>query len=357
MIKTLKNRTGNSFEDFRLGSRIAHATPRTITEGDRSLYIGLTGSRDAMSSARTVSDEVGLPNQPMDAFLVFNIAFGKTVPDISLNALANLGYADVRFLAPVYAGDTLRVESEVIGLRETSSGNSGVVYVRSTGYNQFALPVLSWVRWVLVQKRDPNAMAPEPTVPELPSVVDASALVVPPYGTSVAHVSMATGCDDFWQDYESDERIDHPSAMTINDSDHSIATRLYQNTAKVHFDARRMATTPTGKRLVYGGHVISMCRALSYDGLENAIAVLAINGGTHVSPTHAGDTICCATKVLERIDLGHPYVGALRLRMIGAKDTDDASRIAFPTAIGAKAAYEPNIVLDLDYTVAVPKRP
>jgi 2-methylfumaryl-CoA hydratase len=145
--------------------------------------------------------------------------------------------------------------------------------------------------------------------------------------------------------------------MTINDSDHSTATRLYQNTAKVHFDAQLMRATPAGKRLVYGGHVISMCRSLAYDGLENAIGVLAINGGSHVAPSYAGDTLCCATTVVERIDLGHPTVGALRLRMLGAKDLDSSSQIVFPSAAGAKADYAPSIVLDLDYTVVVPKKP
>ena len=356
-MTTSKSRTGNFFEDFHVGMRIPHATPRTLTEGDRALYVGLTGSRDAVTSARTVSELVGLPRQPLDPILVFNVAFGKTVPDISLNAIANLGYADVRFLLPVASGDTLRVETEVIGLRETSNGKSGVVYVRSDASNQDGELVLTWARWVLVRKRDARVPPPPPVEPELPGVVDARALVVPRYGDDVARIATATRCNDFWEDYAPAERIDHPSAMTINDSDHSTATRLYQNTAKVHFDAQMMKATPAGKRLVYGGHVISVCRALSYDGLENAIGVLAINSGSHVAPVYAGDTICCATTVVERLDLGHPRVGALRLRTIGAKDLDSSAQIAFPTDAGAKAKHAPSVVLDLDYTVVVPKTP
>lgn len=356
-MKTNKNRTGNFFEDFSIGMRITHPTPRTLTDGDRSLYIGLTGSRDAVTSAQTVSELVGLARQPLDPILVFNVAFGKTVPDISLNAIANLGYADVRFLAPVHSGDTIRVDSEIIGLRETSNGKSGVVYTRSNAVNQLGQPVLTWVRWVMVRKRDPGAPASAAHTPELLAAVNAQALVVPGYGSEVARVASATGFEDFWEDYEAGERIDHPSAMTINDSDHSTATRLYQNTAKVHFDAHLMKSTPAGKRLVYGGHVISVCRTLSYDGLENAIAVLAINGGTHVAPTYAGDTLICATTVVERVDLGHPLVGALRLRTLGAKDLDDSSQIVFPPNIGAKAKYSSAVVLDLDYTVVIPKKP
>ena len=93
------------------------------------------------------------------------------------------------------------------------------------------------------------------------------------------------------EDYKVGERIDHVAAMTLNDSDHSMATRLYQNTAKAHFDAQAMTASPAGRRLVYGGHVMSVCKALSYDGLENVLTILAIHGGRHVSPSFAGDTL------------------------------------------------------------------
>ena len=352
-----KSRRGNFFEDFRMGMCLTHPTPRTLSEGDRSLYIALTGSRDAVSSARTVAAAAGLLRQPLDPWLVFNIAFGKTVPDISLNAVANLGYADGRFLAPVYSGDTLRVDSEIIGLRETSNGRCGVVYTRSTATNQQGQAVLTWVRWVLVHKRDPKAPSVEAVTPQLPAAVAANALVVPDYGPGVAQIAQATGVHDGWEDYEPGERIDHPSAMTINDSDHSMATRLYQNTAKVHFDARLMAATPAGKRLVYGGHIISVCRALAYDGLENVLGVLALNGGSHVAPTYAGDTLCCTTTVVERIDLSHPHVGALRLRTVGAVNLDGPQHITIAQPGPAKAADASGVVLDLDYTVAIPKKP
>jgi 2-methylfumaryl-CoA hydratase len=300
---------------------------------------------------------VGLDRWPLDAILVFNVAFGKTVPDISLNAIANLGYADVRFLQPVYCGDTLRVESEIVGLKENSNGKSGVVYTRSSAFNQQAQMVLTWVRWVMIRKGNPAAVTQAAHTPVLPDSVIASALSVPDYCPTAARVAETTGFSDFWENYLPGERIDHPNGMTINDSDHSMATRLYQNTAKVHFDAHWMQATPSGKRLVYGGHIISLCKALSYDGLENVLNVLAINGGSHVSPSYAGDTLYCATTVIERIDLKHPTLGALRLRMLGAKDIDGAGQIVFPDPSCAKPVYAPQVVLDLDYTVVIPKKP
>ena len=171
-----KARDGNFFEDFKLGQLIEHATPRTVTTGDVALYTALYGSRFAVQSSDVFANAIGYPRSPVDDVLVFHIVFGKTVPDVSLNAVANLGYAECRFLKPVYPGDTLSATSEVIGLRENSNKQSGVVYVRSTGRNQDGTPVLEFVRWVMVRKRNENAPAPEECVPQLKKVVDAKAL-------------------------------------------------------------------------------------------------------------------------------------------------------------------------------------
>ena len=347
-----KSRTGHFFEDFRLGQRIEHATPRTLSAADQSLYIALTGSRACLHSADTVARAAGFERRPLEDLLVFNAAFGKTVPDISLNAVANLGYADLRFVEPVYDGDTLAVASEVIGLKENASRKSGVVYVRSIARNQHQREVLSWIRWVMVHKRDPLAAVGSALVPELPARVEPAALSIAHFAPAIGSVVGATGVNELWEDYAAGERIDHGSAMTVNDSDHSTATRLYQNTAKAHFDAHAMASSAMGRRLVYGGHVMSICKALAYDGLENALGLLAINGGSHVAPVFAGDTLCCATTVLETIDLADAPVGALRLRLIGAKNVGSAAAIGFP----AEGRHPPEVVLDLDCTIAIPKR-
>ncbi len=347
-----KQRSGNFFEDFRLGQRFSHATPRTLTAADQSLYIALTGSRACLHSADTAAAAMGFERRPLEDLLVFNTAFGKTVPDLSLNAVANLGYAQLRFVEPVFDGDTLGVESEVIGLKENSNRRSGVVYVRSTARNQHGREVLGWVRWVMVHKRDAAADCAQAVVPRLDTRVDPDALAIGAFGPRVAEAVRFTGCADHWDDYAVGERIDHPAAMTINDSDHSLATRLYQNTAKAHFDAHMMAQGPMKRRLVYGGHIISVCKALAYDGFENLLSILAINGGSHVNPTFAGDTVRCATQVIERHDLGNAPVGSLRLRMVGAKNVESAAQIRFPAP---GEPHAPSTVLDLDFTVALPK--
>ena len=150
----MKTNPGNFFEDFKLGQPICHAVPRTITSGDVALYIGLTGSRFALPSSDTFAKILGYDHAPIDDMLVFHMVFGRTVADISLNAIANLGYANCRFAMPAFPGDTLIATSEVIGLKENSNGETGVVYVHTTGWNQHDEIVLDFVRWVMVRKRD-----------------------------------------------------------------------------------------------------------------------------------------------------------------------------------------------------------
>ena len=340
---------GYFFEDYAVGRRFRHATPRTVTEGDAAVYIALTGARQPLHCSAPVAHAMGHPACPLDDLLVFNIAFGKTVPDISYNAVANLGYADVRFTAPVYAGDTIACESEVIGVKANSSGKNGVVYVRSHATNQDGAEVLTWMRWVMVTARaktDPRIAA----IPALPSEVPATELRFPSH-LAPRTSDLLTGCVRGWEDYSSGQVIDHPAGMTLEESDHMLATRLYQNTARIHFDAFLAQSSQVGKRLIYGGHVISVCRALSFDGLENAFAIAAIHGGAHANPTFAGDTLYCRHVVISRHTLpGREDVGALRLRMIGAKNVE-LRKLPVPAA-GEK---HPAVVLDLDYTVLVPR--
>ncbi len=345
-----KARQGNFFEDFTLGQVIKHATPRTITAGDVSLYTALYGSRFAAQSSDAFAKAIGYPRSPVDDMLVFHIVFGKTVPDISLNAVANLGYAECRFLKPVYTGDTLSSTSEVIGLRENSNRQSGVVYVRTTGRDQDGNAVLDYVRWVMVRKRDEAAPVPASHVPQLKEAVEPSALgsALPALNTGAYDDALA-GSPLRWGDYEVGEKIDHLDAMTIEEAEHQLATRLYQNTAKVHFNQHEQAKGRFKRRLIYGGHIISLARALSFNGLENAFHVAAINAGRHVSPAFAGDTVYAWSEVLEKAQINRPDAGALRLRLVAVKDKPAGD---FPLKAGDQ--YDAAVLLDLDLWVVVP---
>ncbi|KFB65929.1 MaoC family dehydratase [Candidatus Accumulibacter vicinus] len=347
-----KTRLGNFFEDFCVGQKIVHATPRTITEGDVALYTALTGSRFA-TSADTFAHRLGFPRAPVDDLLAFNMVFGRTVPDISLNAVATLGYATGRFGHPVYPGDTLSADSTVIGLKENSDGKTGIVYVRSCGVNQRGQIALDYCRWVMVRKRDPASPPPETVVPELPAAVAAGDLLVPT-GIRIGEYDTAlSGSTDLWNDYQVGERMDHVDGMTIEESEHMMATRLYQNNARVHFNQQAEKTGRFGRRLIYGGHIISLARSLSFNGLANAFSIAAINGGWHVAPAFANDTIYAWSEVLEQLIVpGRNDIGALRLRTVATKDQPCAD-FPYKTADGR---YDPSVLLDFDYTVLIPRR-
>ncbi|MGY0539849.1 MaoC family dehydratase [Nocardioides sp. YJ-D4] len=341
-----KTNPGNFFEDFQVGQVIEHATPRTVTEGDRAAYGSLYPTRFAVPSSAAFAASVGLEQHPVEELIGFHIAFGKTVPDVSLNAVANLGYAECRFHQPVVPGDTLSTKSEVIGLKQNSNGKSGVVYVRSTATNQRGEVAIDWARWVMVHKRDQDAAAPETVIPELAAVVDAKNLIVPTGLDFSAYDFTAAGEPHRLADYEVGEKIDHVDGVTLTESEHQQATRLWQNTAKVHFNVE---ARPDGRNLVYGGHIISLARALSFNGLANAQLIAAINAGAHTSPAFAGDTVYAWSEVLDKVETDAPGVGALRLRLVATKGRDESM-----TLRGEDGKYAPGVLLDLDYWALIP---
>ncbi|OYW60831.1 MAG: hypothetical protein B7Z10_07945 [Rhodobacterales bacterium 32-66-7] len=343
----MKTNPGRFFEDYALGEVIAHAVPRTIGAGERALYHALYPARGAVHSSDAFARSVGLAASPLDDLIAFHTVFGKTVPDISLNAVANLGYAEGRWLAPVWPGDTLRSISEVIGLKETSSGATGVVWVRTRGVNQHGVTVLDYVRWVMVQKRRREVVVPV-QVPALAPVVDPGTLVVPPGLDFRRYDFMLAGEPHRLGDYQVGEVIDHVDAVTIEEAEHMLATRLWQNTSKVHFD---IGQREDGRRLIYGGHVISLARALSFNGLANAQFMVALNAGAHVSPCFAGDTLRAWSEVLDHAETAAPGVGALRLRLVATRGAAGGAAGALRDAGGK---YLPEVLLDLDYWALVP---
>jgi 2-methylfumaryl-CoA hydratase len=350
----VKSSTGNFFEDFALGQRFIHAPPRTLAVGDAALYKAIYGARFALQSSEPLALSLGYKTTPFDDLLVFHMAFGASVSDISLNAVANLGYAQVRLGKPLYPGATLSVSSQVIGLKENSDAKTGIVYLRTEALDEMDDEAVSFARWVMVRKRDASSPPPEAKVPELQSVVSPASLVAPDGVDFKSPPPHETGSALIWEDYEVGEKIDHIDGTTIEEAEHAMAARLYHNTARVHFNQYAEAKGRFGKRIVYGGHVISIARALSYNGLPTAFCIAAINGGRHVNPVFAGDTIFAWSEVLDKASIPKSAsliadrhdCGALRLRTVATKNLPCGD---FPEA-------GENIVLDLDYWALLPRR-
>lgn len=341
----LKTNRGRFFEDYSIGQVIDHAVPRTVSGGERALYHALYPARHALYSSDQFARACGLPSAPLDDLAAFHLVFGKTVPDVSLNAVANLGYAAGRWLGPVYVGDTLRSQSEVIGLKQNSNGKTGLVYVRTQGKNQHNMVVLEYVRWVMVRKRNHDADAPKTVIPQFDTTLLPTQLHVP-QGLDFSRYDFAqAGEPHRWSDYQIGEKIDHIDGVTIEDAEHMMATRLWQNTAKVHFDA---TVRPDGKRLIYGGHVMSLARALSFNGLANAQMIVGLNAGVHANPCFGGDTVRAWSEVLDKAEIVAPGIGALRLRLVATKG-------CAPFELrGQDGKYHADTLLDLDYWALIP---
>ncbi len=194
--------SGRFFEDYAVGDLIAHATPRTLTEADVSLYISLYPTRFALQSSKEFAKNCGLKDRPLDDLIVFHTVFGKTVPDISINAVANLGYAEGKFANTVFAGETISVSSEIIGLKQNSNGKTGIVYVKTRGKNSTGETILEYKRWVMVRKRFFGVKDTPSNLPHLKTSLDGGELNIPEQLDFTKYDTNAAGSKKSFNDYQ-----------------------------------------------------------------------------------------------------------------------------------------------------------
>ena len=342
-----KNFKSRYFEDYKLNEEINHSVPRTITDGDVAIYLSATGSRFPLNYSAEFSKTLGLKKIPIDDILLFHMVFGRTVPDLSLNAIANLGYAGVKFHKPAFVGDSLNASSKIIGLKENSNGKTGTVYVESVGKNQNDEIVLTYYRWLMMRKRNEGMIKSfQNTIPDLPDKVKTKDFNLIENFDIDKWSSSVSGSNFYFNDYAEEEEIHHLDGQTIEEAEHQIATRLYQNNARVHFNQHIEKSGRFGKRIIYGGYVISLARAISCNGLANTFKLAAIHSGKHSAPTFAGDTIYAWSKILEK-EIIHKNIGAMMIRTLASKND---SKMNFPD----KKNLTDNIVLDLEYSVLIP---
>jgi len=160
-----------------------------------------------------------------------------------------------------------------------------------------------------------------------------------------------SGSSSNFEDYNIGEKIDHIDGITVEEAEHMLATKLYQNTAKVHFNHYYEKDGKFGKRIVYGGHVISLARSLSYNGLANAFKIIAINGGTHAYPCFAGKTVFAWSEIIDVMEISDS-IGAIRIKTNGIGDAP-ASEFQHQNEDGK---FNQNVLLSLDYWALIPKK-
>ena len=144
---------GHSFEDFVVGETINHALSKTIFESDNNFFSLLTMNHHPVHTNKDYAENNQHAKILVVGTLVFSLAVGITVPDISGKAIANLGYEEVKHLAPVFIGDTIYVKTTVLDKWESKTKKDrGIIYVNSIAYNQNEEYVLSFKRKVLIKK-------------------------------------------------------------------------------------------------------------------------------------------------------------------------------------------------------------
>lgn len=154
MSTRLRQRYGRCYEEFEVGAIYEHRPGRTITEHDNMAFSLLTQNQHPLHVDHAYALTTRFERPLVVGVLVLAVAVGQSVADISGEAVANLGYDDVRHLGPTFHGDTIYAETEVLSKRlSRKDPTTGIVHVRTLSHNQRGEPVLSFTRNVLIPVR------------------------------------------------------------------------------------------------------------------------------------------------------------------------------------------------------------
>ncbi len=314
---------GRVLSQFREGA--VHAHPRGITLTRAFLIEFATTFHEAnplyldLEAARSH----GYTDLPASPWLVLNLALSMGVQNNSEQAIAHLGYRDVRPLRPVYPGDTLRSISRVIGVRDRGPGKPGVVTLATACLNQRQEVVLQYERAVLIPNTEPSghpmvAESSEP-FPELAADPRPQLPPIQPF-----YPRRHSGQRTYAEDFRPGEVIIHHAGRSVTDEHMGWTYRLL-NTHPLHFDRLYSSGREgkmSGEPIVYGGLVLAWVFGLaSRDVSENALWEWSLDAGYHTQPLVSGDTITALTRVeaIEPFEGPH-QVARLHVRHVGFKN-------------------------------------
>jgi 2-methylfumaryl-CoA hydratase len=359
--KIIRKKTGHFLEDFEPGQVFRHKGGKTITEGLFTTFTEFAMTTHPLAKNARYARAYGFEGLVCSPGLVMLVAFSQTVEDISENARANLEYIDMKFGAPVYVGDTIEVETRVLGLRTSSSRpNLGIVHVQSTARKNIGdaseAIVATWQRKVQVYKEDDDAPVEGFEIPadEVPCE-----LWLPPYdrGARLGELAHLSSPDSYFEDLEPGHRIEHSRGRTVTD-EHIHMTAILDNTSQVHCNQFMIDVDPAqyvgGKLIVFGGIPFTLCLGLSCPDVgDNALGDTIYTTGRHTAPLHAGDTVFAATEILEKSD--HPEradLGIVSTRLFGYKFVQAEGETSEDAPDGWKKVQ----IFELDRQIAVKKQ-
>jgi 2-methylfumaryl-CoA hydratase len=353
-------RYGRLLDDFVPGEVYVHPWDVTVDEGMLALFASSFQCALPTYNSRPAARALGLRDRPVHPLILLNLGLGFSVHDISEQAIANLAYIDARFPAACYPGDTVRASSRVIAVKPVSSGDKGVVHVRTQVVTDAGALVCSFERKALVRA---GKVADRPADPPHDVVQsDAEPARLPKELAGDLPAPRPGGFPVFWEDLEVGDVFAHRTGRTVTEAEHVQLTTLFRNSHPLHTDEQYCKQGSFAKtRVVYGGLVVAWVLALtSRDTAGNAVWDLGLDDGAHPSGVLAGDTLFAASKVLAKEPLG-PHAGSVTLRIVGLKNTPARPLLErgvdlFTAELGKTSGKVPEKAVEITRTLLVRRR-
>lgn len=317
-------RYGRHFDDFVPGAIYQHPWDVTIDEGMLALFAASFQDALPTYASRRVATNLGFPDRPVHPLVLLNLGLSFSVHDVSEQAIAHLAYLSVRFPNACFPGDSVCAASSVIGMRPVSTGDKGVVHVRTELRNQKELVVCSFERKALVRaghlqgrpRQENPVVIQAPVFQDEPARAPANLLGPLPPLPGIG--SFPT----FWDDFTVGDVYAHEVGRTVSEAEHMQIATLCRNSHPLHFDEHYCQKHSFAKtRVVFGGVVLAWVLALSSrDVAGNAVWDMGLDDGAHPGGVFAGDTLYAASLVQAKEDHG-PDAGVVTLRTVGVKNT------------------------------------
>jgi 2-methylfumaryl-CoA hydratase len=313
-------RYGRLLSDFEPGATYQHPWEVTVDGGAVALFQASFLDATPIYSSALFAKSCGLQERPLHPLLCLNLGLSFSVHDVSEQAIAHLAYIDVRFPEAGYAGDTVRARSTVLGVKPASSGDKGVVHVRTILENEKGRVLCAFERKALIRAGK---------LGERPGWAAVSGAATPDVATfpSVPRALVDVGTGGFGphaNDFEVGQVYTHTIGKTIGESEHMQLTALVRNSHPLHFDEVYCKDNSfTKQRVVYGGLVLTWVATLASRDLGgHALWEAGLDAGAHPNGVVGGDTLYAASKVTA-VD-GEKVT----FRLVGVKNRTSASAYA-----------------------------
>ena len=327
MAEIIRSKYGRLLSDFEVGKTYEHPWDVTVDAGTVALFQASFLDSIPTYASATFARKYGFADRPLHPLLCLNLALSFSVHDVSEQAIAHLAYLDVRFPEPGYCGDTVTARSTVLGVKPASSGDKGVVHVRTALTNEHGQILCAFERKALIRagKLDTRPASPWPGGPDAPELAPLPHLPPPLRVAASPADAPPPRFARLYGEFQPGQVYLHDIGKTVGESEHMQLTALVRNSHPLHSDELYCKDNSFAKqRVVYGGLVFGWVATLaSRDVAGNAIWDLGYDQGAHPNGVVGGDTLYAASKVLEVRD--HGAFGQVAFRLVGVKNMTSAS--------------------------------